>query len=51
MVISNTNNLRESKVNNIRALKDREKLVMLTCYDFQMAKDFFLSRHRHYTCW
>ncbi|MDP8313525.1 MAG: 3-methyl-2-oxobutanoate hydroxymethyltransferase [Candidatus Celaenobacter antarcticus] len=40
MVISNTNNLRESKVNNIRALKDREKLVMLTCYDFQMAKIF-----------
>jgi len=39
MVISNTSS-RESKVNKIRSLKHKEKIVMLTCYDFQMAKIF-----------
>jgi len=34
------NSARESILNSIRGLKHREKLVMLTCYDFQMAKIF-----------
>ena len=39
MAISNTSP-RESIVNRIQGLKHRENIVMLTCYDFQMAKIF-----------
>jgi len=32
--------MREHKVKDIQKLKNKEKIVMLTCYDFQMAKIF-----------
>lgn len=40
MNISNASSTHGHKVNMIRKLKHREKIVMLTCYDFQMAKIF-----------
>ncbi|MDP8227043.1 MAG: 3-methyl-2-oxobutanoate hydroxymethyltransferase [Candidatus Celaenobacter polaris] len=40
MIISNISTMREHKVKDIQKLKNKEKIVMLTCYDFQMAKIF-----------
>lgn len=40
MIITHTTSTREQKVKRIRELKSKEKLVMITCYDFQMAKIF-----------
>ncbi|OPX25511.1 MAG: 3-methyl-2-oxobutanoate hydroxymethyltransferase [Candidatus Cloacimonas sp. 4484_140] len=40
MIISSNSRSKISRVDNIRRLKHKEKIVMLTCYDFQMAKIF-----------
>ncbi len=40
MDISNTSYTQGHKINMIRKLKHKEKIAVLTCYDFQMAKIF-----------
>ncbi|HHE40797.1 MAG TPA: 3-methyl-2-oxobutanoate hydroxymethyltransferase [Candidatus Cloacimonetes bacterium] len=40
MVSSNISATRAHKINDIQNLKNMKKLVMLTCYDYQMAKIF-----------